>query len=287
MNATVQRPPYERIGAPGVTGLERLAHGFADPVRDKLIELGGMAAFIVRGFAEVRGVFRYTSEIIRQMGLLITGSVAVLLSMQFIMGLSCGNESVYVMRGYGASSYAGVFSALCTIRETIPFMFMFMIGAKIGTGYVAELGAMRINDEIDAMESLGLNPMRYVVATRLVANVLVSVPVYIIGVALAYLATYMVIVVQVGEISYGTWKTVHWAFSDAGSIFYTYLQVLFLWVYIILASMYYGFNVRGGPVGVGAATAKSMVVALVLSMVLHAGFTYFFFGIDPRIAVGG
>jgi phospholipid/cholesterol/gamma-HCH transport system permease protein len=287
MNATVQRPPYERPGAPSPTGLARLAHGFADPVRDQLIELGQMGSFIVRAFVEMRGVFRYTSEAIRQIAILITGSVVVLLTMQFIMGLSCGNESVYVMRGYGASSYAGVFSALCTIRETIPFMFMFMIGAKIGTGYVAELGAMRLNDEIDAMESLGINPMRYVVATRLLANILISIPVYILGVALAYFATYIVIVAQVGEISYGTWKTVHWAFSDAGSIFYTYLQVLFVWVYIVLASMYYGFNVRGGPVGVGVSTAKAMVVALVMSMILHAGFTYFFFGVDPRIAVGG
>jgi phospholipid/cholesterol/gamma-HCH transport system permease protein len=287
MNATVQRPLYERGGVFAGTGVERLAHGFADPVRGWLIEAGQMGAFIVRTFFELRGVFRYTSEIVRQIGILITGSALVLLSMQFIMGLSCGNEAVYVMRGYGASSYAGVFSALCTIRETVPFMFMFMIGAKIGTGYVAELGAMRLNDEIDAMESLGLNPMQYVVATRLVANVLVSLPIYIIGVALAYLASYMVIVVQVGEVSFGRWDTVHWQFSDAGSIFYTYLQVLFVWVFIVVASMYYGFNVRGGPVGVGAATARAMVIALVVCMILHAGFTFFFFGIDPRIAVGG
>jgi phospholipid/cholesterol/gamma-HCH transport system permease protein len=286
MQPVAERPIYDR-GAAESLSIDRLARGFVGPIRNWLLELGEMATFIWQAIGEVRGVMRYTAELTRQIGLLITGSALVLLAMQFIMGLSCGNESVYVMRGYGAAAYSGVFSALCTIRETVPFMFMFMIGAKIGTGYVAELGAMRINDEIDAMATLGINPMRYLVATRLVANVLVSAPIYIIGVALSYLATYFVIVVQVGQISYGQWASVHWEFSDASTIFFVYLQVLFLWVYIVLASMYYGYSVRGGPVAVGRATAKAMVVALVLSMVLHAGFTYFFFGVDPHIAVGG
>ena len=148
-------------------------------------------------------MFRYSAEMLRQVGILITGSAIVLWAMQFTFGLTCGNESVYVLRGYGASSYAGVFSALCPIREATPFMFAYMVGAKIGCGYVAELGSMRISDEIDAMESLGINPMRYLIATRLLANILVSAPIFIVGLAVFFLGEIFVILFQIGEISRG------------------------------------------------------------------------------------
>ena len=288
MEASAQRQPYQRRSARKPGGqLERVTKGFADPVRSFLTEAGQLAAFGGRAFLEMRGVFRYSSEMLRQVAILITGSAIVLWGMQFTFGLTCGNESVYVLRGYGASSYAGVFSALCPIREATPFMFAYMVGAKIGCGYVAELGSMRIGDEIDAMESLGINPMRYLVATRLLANILVSAPIFIIGLAVFYLGEIFVILFQIGEISRGAWEFVHWSFTDATSIFFSYVKTLIMWVCIVISSMYYGFTARGGPVGVGAATAKSMVTALVLTMVLNEGFTFFFWGVNPKIPVGG
>jgi phospholipid/cholesterol/gamma-HCH transport system permease protein len=252
-----------------------------------LEEAGAIAGFAVNAFVEMRGVFRYTAETLRQVGILITGSALVLLAMQFTFGLTCGNESVYVLRGYGASSYEGVFSALCPLREATPFMFAYMVGAKIGCGYVAEIGSMRISDEIDAMETLGINSIRYLVTTRLVANILVSAPIFIIGLAVFYLGEIFVILFQVHEISRAAWESVHWAFTDGTSILFSYTKTLIMWVCIVISSLYYGYNARGGPVGVGAATARSMVVALVLTMVLNEGFTFFFWGVNPKIPVGG
>lgn len=137
------------------------------------------------------------------------------------------------------------------------------------------------------MESLGINPMRYLIGTRLLANILVSAPIFIIGLATFYLGEIFVILGQIGEISSGTWQSVHWSFTDLTSIIYSYIKTLIMWVFIVLAAMYYGFKARGGPVGVGAATAKSMVVALMLTMVLNEGFTFFFWGVNPKIPVGG
>jgi len=289
MEATTQTAPYRRPAKAlePVTRLDRFTRGFSEPVRRMLVETGEVAAFGGRAFIEVPGAFRYAAEMLRQVGVLITGSVLVLLAMQFTFGLTCGNEAVYVLRGYGASSYAGVLSALCPIREATPFMFAYMVGAKVGCGYVAEIGSMRINDEIDAMESLGINPMRYLVATRLIANVLITAPVFIIGLGVFYLGEIFVILFQIGEISQGAWEFVHWSFTDAASIFYSYIKTLIMWVCIVITSMYYGYSARGGPVGVGEATARSMVVALVLAMVLNEGFTFFFWGVNPKIPVGG
>ena len=246
-----------------------------------------MAGFGVTAFAEMRGVLRYTSEMLRQVGILITGSALVLLAMQFTFGLTCGNESVYVLRGYGASSYEGVFAALCPLREATPFMFAYMVGAKIGCGYVAELGSMRISDEIDAMETLGINSMRYLVSTRLLANILISAPIFIIGLAVFYLGEEFVIMVQIHDISKVTFTSVLWEFTGASSILFSYIKTLIMWVCIVISSLYYGYNASGGPVGVGAATAKSMIAALVLTMVLNEGFTFFFWGVNPNIPVGG
>jgi phospholipid/cholesterol/gamma-HCH transport system permease protein len=288
MQATSQPAAYRRGEEPRRDSLlGRLANGFADPVRSSLEEAGRIAGFGVRAITEMPGAIRYASEILRQIGILITGSALVLLGMQFVFGLTCGNESVYVLRGYGASSYEGVFAAICPLREATPFMFAYMIGAKIGCGYVAELGSMRISDEIDALETLGINSMRYLVSTRLLANILISGPIFIIGLAVFYLGEEFVILVQIHDISKVTFTSVLWEFTNAASILFSYAKTLVMWICIVISSLYYGFRARGGPVGVGAATARSMMVALVLTMVLNEGFTYFFWGINPSIPVGG
>jgi phospholipid/cholesterol/gamma-HCH transport system permease protein len=288
MEASAQPAAYQRGQGPApVAPLSRLARGFVDPVRSLLEEAGRMAGFGLSAFIEMRGVLRYSAETLRQVGILISGSALVLLAMQFTFGLTCGNESVYVLRGYGASSYEGVFAALCPLREATPFMFAYMVGAKIGCGYVAEIGSMRISDEIDAMETLGINSMRYLVSTRLLANILVSAPIFIIGLAVFYLGEEFVILVQVHDISKITFTSVLWEFTDAKSILFSYTKTLIMWVCIVISSLYYGYRARGGPVGVGAATARSMVAALVLTMVLNEGFTFFFWGLNPSIPVGG
>jgi phospholipid/cholesterol/gamma-HCH transport system permease protein len=288
MQATRQPAAYRRDEAPErPSALGRLASGFAGPVRSWLEEAGRIAGFGVNALVEMRGVFRYTAEMLRQVGIVITGSALVLLAMQFVFGLTCGNESVYVLRGYGASSYEGVFAALCPLREATPFMFAYMVGAKIGCGYVAELGSMRISDEIDAMETLGINSMRYLVSTRLLANILVSAPIFIVGLAVFYLGEEFVILGQVHDISRATFTAVLWEFTDLKSIFFSYTKTLIMWTCIVISSLYYGYRARGGPVGVGAATARSMIAALVLTMVLNEGFTFFFWGVNPKIPVGG
>ena len=89
--------------------------------------------------------------------------------MVFILGLQCGIEGAYFNRSVGAPAYAGVFSAWCDLREMVPYMFGYIMAAKVGTGIVAELGAMRINEEIDALEVIGVRPITFLAATRLLA----------------------------------------------------------------------------------------------------------------------
>lgn len=266
---------------------ERLSVGLRGPVKGLLEEAGEMALFAGRAFAEVPGSFRYFAEILRQCGILVVGSAAIIWFMEFIMGLECGIEANYVLRGYGATIYSGVFTAWCGVREMGPYMWGYILAAKVGCGLVAEVGSMRINDEIDAMESLGLNPMRYLIATRLVAAWITFPLIYLVGLTFHFLANYLVVVVQIGEVSQGGWEQVHWSFQNPADIFYSEIKIMVTGTAIVLVGMYYGYRARGGPVGVGNATARSMILNLVLVHIIGSLGTMVFWGLNPNAPIGG
>ena len=112
----------------------------------------------------------------------------------FILGLQCGIEGAYFNRSVGAPSYAGMFAAWCDLREVIPYAFGYMMAAKVGTGIVAELGAMRISDEIDALEVMGVNPMIFLCATRLLGAWMTLPFMYLAAIGIGYLASYLAVV---------------------------------------------------------------------------------------------
>jgi phospholipid/cholesterol/gamma-HCH transport system permease protein len=271
---------------PGAAG--RLGRGFADPIRSVLEEIGDMAQFSWRVLIELRGVWRYTAEILRQAGILIVGSAAVILMMQFVMGTICGTNAAYVLRTYGAAAYSGIYTSYCAVRGSlIGFMFGYIVAAKIGTGLAAEIGAMRINSELDAMEAQGINPLRYVVATRLVAGWLTFPFLFAIGSSLNFFAAFLVIVKQVGEVSQGQWQRVHWQFISGRDLIYDLIWVMAEVTLIMLVGMYYGYRAKGGPVGVGAATAKSMMFNIVAIHVLGAFLVVVLWGLYTTVPIGG
>ena len=289
MEASTTRHPRERAGAggSGEPTTREFGRNLADPLRNQLVELGQMAVFFGRTLVELRGVWRYTSEILRQAGILIVGSAAVIWFMEFVMGAECGLEANYVLRGYGATIYSGVFTAWCANREMAPYMWGYIVSAKIGCGLVAEIGAMRINEEIDAMEATGLNPMRYIIATRLVAAWLALPLIYIVGLAIHQLADYVIVVQQLGEVSQGGWELIHWAFQDPKDLLFSEIKAMTMATAIVMVGMYYGYHASGGPVGVGTATAKSMILNLILVHIIGSLFTMVFWGLNPRGPVGG
>src|SRR3954452_9757079 len=109
---------------------------------DSIVEIFRFWAMFAGEFYSGR-VFRFFGEAFRQAGILILGSTMVIWGLVFILGLQCGIEGAYFNRSVGAPAYAGVFAAWCDLREVIPYAFGYMMAAKIGTGIVAELGAMR------------------------------------------------------------------------------------------------------------------------------------------------
>src|SRR6478752_6219586 len=144
-------------------------------------EIVKFGAQMVRDVATLR-VLRFLGETLRQAGILIVSSTLVIWGLVFIIGLQCGIEGAYLLRAQGAPQYAGVFSAWCDLRELVPLVFGYMMAAKVGTGIVAELGSMRMSEEIDALEVMGISGVTFLCATRLLASWIVLPFVYLGGI---------------------------------------------------------------------------------------------------------
>ena len=249
-------------------------------------EIGKFTGKIVRQVYGLR-VLRFFGEALRQAGILIVSSTIVIWGLVFIIGLECGIEGAYFNRSTGTPAYAGVFSAWCDLRELVPYAFGYMMAAKVGTGIVAELGSMRISDEIDALEVMGIDSVTFLCATRLLAAWMVLPFVYIAAIGAGFLASYVAVVQQIGEVSSGGFFLIFWQFQNPPDLLYSVIKAMVMATAIVLVGCYYGYNAGGGPVGVGTATAKSMVLNIVLVHLIGMLGTQLFWGANPRAPIGG
>ena len=257
--------------------------------KDWIANFGEIAKFCARVMGEVYTfkVGKFFGEALRQAGILILGSALVIWGLAFILGLTCGIEGAYFNRSVGAPAYAGVFSAWCDLREIMPYAFGYMMSAKVGTGLVAEIGAMKISDEVDALEVMGISSLTFLCSTRLLAAWMVLPFMYIAAVGAGFVASYLAVVQQIGEVSSGGFFLIFWMFQNPPDLFYSLIKAMAMATVIVLVGCYYGYNASGGPVGVGTATAKSMVLNTVMVHLVGMVGTQIFWGSNPRAPIGG
>jgi phospholipid/cholesterol/gamma-HCH transport system permease protein len=263
--------------------------GLGSRPRGWLEASGDLAIFCGRVLAQIFSgrVFKFFGETLRQAGILILSSTIVIWGLVFIIGLQCGIEGAYFTRAQGTPAYAGVFSAWCDLRELVPYAFGYMMAAKVGTGLVAELGSMRITDEIDALEVMGIPSIAFLCATRMVAAWIVLPFMYIAAVGAGFFASYLAVVVQIGEVSSGGFFLIFWMFQNPPDLLFSVIKGMCMATAIVLVGLYYGYHASGGPVGVGTATAKSMVLNIVLVHLIGMLGTQIFWGANPRAPIGG
>jgi phospholipid/cholesterol/gamma-HCH transport system permease protein len=249
-------------------------------------EITRFSAYVLRDTLTLK-VFHYLGESLRQAGILITGSMLVVVGLMFTIGTTCGIESAFFNRATGSPSYAGIFAALCDLREAGPYAFGYMFAAKVGTGIVAEIGAMRVGDEVDALEVMGIDSLVYLCATRLLACWLVIPFIYVIGLGASYIASYIGVIYIVGDTAPGGYNLIFWFFQSPTDLLFSLIKGMAMATMIILVGAYYGYTAKGGPVGVGEAAAKSMVFNVVGVHVIGMLGTLVFWGTDPRAPIGG
>jgi phospholipid/cholesterol/gamma-HCH transport system permease protein len=263
--------------------------GWLDVPRGWLNSFGEIARFGTRVAALIFSgrVLRYFGESLRQAGILVLGSALIVWGFVFILGLQCGLIGAYFSRSIGAPANAGLFSAYCDLREGLPYAFGYILSAKVGTGIVAELGAMRISDEIDALEVMGIQPVVFLAATRLLGAWIAIPFLYLVGIGIGYFASYLAVVEQVGDVSSGGYLLIFWTYQDFVDVLFSLAKGMVMTTVIVLVGCYYGYTASGGPVGVGTATAKSMVVNIIMVHIIGMLGTFMFYGANPRAPIGG
>src|SRR5207248_2192509 len=210
--------------------------GWLTVPRDLISALGELSSFCADVLGRiVRGrVLKFFGETLRQAGILILSSGLVICGLVFIIGLECGIEGAYFTRAQGTPAYAGVFSAWCDLRELVPYAFGYMMAAKVGTGIVAELGSMRISDEIDALEVMGLDSMTFLCATRLLAAWMVLPLLYIASIGAGFFASYLAVVQQIGDVSSGGFFLIFWMFQNPPDLLYSVIKGMTMATVIVL-----------------------------------------------------
>ncbi len=263
--------------------------GWLDVPRGWLDSFGEVARFgsRVAGLVFSGRVFPYFGEGLRQAGILIFGSALIIWAFVFILGLQCGLQGAYFFRAQGVPGYAGLFAAWCDLREALPYAFGYILSAKVGTGIVAELGAMRISDEIDALEVMGIPPVTFLAGTRLLAAWIAFPFMYLVGIGVMYFASYFSVVDQIGDVSSGGYLLIFWMFQNPLDLTFSLIKGMVMATAIVLVGCYYGYTASGGPVGVGTATAQSMVVNIILVHIIGMLGTVIFWGSTPRAPIGG
>jgi phospholipid/cholesterol/gamma-HCH transport system permease protein len=248
--------------------------------------LGEIVVFATRALLAIPHSFRYARETWSYAAFLAVGSTPVALVITYFSGSECSVEAYYSLHQLGgAEALAGVFNALCDTREITPLFFGFAIGAKVGCGIVAELGTMRINEEIDALETMGVPPIPFLVSTRVLAALMVLPLMYVLALAGSYVASWIVQHYQIGLVSDGVYAAYFWRYTNLADLGFSLVKAVTFAFTIICVAIYYGYHVTGGAVGIGKAVAKTMAVSLVLTVVLNAVLTQLFWGHHPNLPI--
>ncbi|MEA2169087.1 MAG: phospholipid/cholesterol/gamma-HCH transport system permease protein [Solirubrobacteraceae bacterium] len=256
-------------------------------IRSGLTEAGDLAAFGARAVRALPGVPRFASEALRHAGVLVRGSTLFIFVMTAFIGFAQTTFAFFFLRSAGASDYLAFFTGITTPRAAAPIMFGYVFAAKVGCAMVAEIGTARINEEIDALETEAIDPMRYIVGTRIV-GALLFVPIAV-GVALlaVTVGSYVDGVIVLQALPGATFLNNHWAAQTIADQGIALLSLGTMGMAIVIVACFFGYRASGGPAGVGRAVAKSIVVNLVLVHVIASFYLGVFYGQDLKLPIGG
>jgi phospholipid/cholesterol/gamma-HCH transport system permease protein len=252
----------------------------------KMIDrLGDELSFYVRALAWTpRTLRRYKKEILRLLAevtlgsgalAVIGGTVGVIVGLCFFTGTEVGLQGYAALNQLGTANFAGFVSAYFNTREIAPLVAGIGLAATVGCGFTAQLGAMRISEEVDALEVMAVPSLPFLVTTRIIAGLIAIVPLYVVGLLSSYFASRLV-VTQFFAQSAGTYDDTFNKFLPPGDVLWSFGKVLVFAIMVILIHCYHGYTASGGPAGVGVAVGHAVrtsivainVVDLLLSMAI-------------------
>lgn len=233
-------------------------------------------------------VFNLVSDITIGAGALIVGGgmVFVIFSMSFFTGTEVGLQGFKGLQQIGAQSFTGLVGAFANTREVTPLIAGVAFAAQVGAGFTAELGAMRISDEIDALEVMSVPSKPYLIATRVTAALIAIVPLYLISLFASFFATKLVST-QFFGMSTGEYDHYFRAYLPVQDVAYSLLKAIIFAVVVALIHCYYGYNASGGPAGVGVAVGRAIRLSIVAVVLLNLVLSLIFWGGGNTVSLTG
>ncbi|HEY9392858.1 MAG TPA: ABC transporter permease [Nocardioides sp.] len=257
---------------------------------------GDQLLFYVKALAWApRTIRRYKREVLNILaevafgagGLtMIAGTVGVIAFMAFFAGSEVGIQGYASLSQIGVAKFSAFISAFFNTREVAPLISSIALAATVGCGYTARLGAMRISEEIDALEAMGVPSLPYLVTTRMIAGFLAVIPLYIVALCASYLSPRLITTLMYGQ-SGGTYDHYFLAFLPPIDILYSFLKLIILAVAIILIHCYYGYTASGGPAGVGIAVGKAIRTSIVTVVVADFFLSFAIWGSTTTVRITG
>jgi phospholipid/cholesterol/gamma-HCH transport system permease protein len=258
--------------------------------------LGDQMSFYIRALAWApRAIRRYTKEILRLLAevsfgsgslALIGGTVGVMVGLTLFTGVLVGLQGYSALNSIGTSAFTGFLTAFFNTREIAPLVAGLGLSATVGAGFTAQLGAMRISEEIDALEVMGVPSLPYLVTTRIIAGFVAVIPLYVIGLVSSYLASRLVVIYIYNQ-SAGTYDHYFDLFLPPQDVLYSFIKVLIFSVLIILSHCYFGYRASGGPAGVGVAVGRAVRLSIVTVAIVNFFIGFALWGTDVTVRIAG
>jgi phospholipid/cholesterol/gamma-HCH transport system permease protein len=233
-------------------------------------------------------VAREMNDIAAGPGIIAVGSgmVFVLGAISFSVGAEVGIQAFKGLQVIGAQSFTGLVGSFVNVREIAPIIYGIALAAQVGAGFTAELGAMRISEEIDALEVMGIPSLTYLVCTRVVAMILMFIPLYLIGLFITFFATQL-ITVRLEGMSPGIYSYYFHLYLPPIDILYSVIKVFVFTVIITLIHCYYGYYASGGPVGVGLAVGRAIRITIIVLVLVNLMLSFFLWGHGTTVSITG
>ena len=216
----------------------------------------------------------------------IAGSVGVIAFMAFFAGTEVGIQGYASLSQIGVAKFTAFISAYFNTREVAPLVSAIALAATVGCGYTARLGAMRISEEIDALEVMAIPSLPFLVTTRIIAGLIAIVPLYVVGLLSSYFATRLVVTQFFGQ-SPGTYDHYFNQFLPPGDVLWSFGKVLVFAVVVILIHCYHGYNASGGPAGVGIAVGRAVRTSIVAINVIDLFLSMAIWGTTTTVRLAG
>jgi phospholipid/cholesterol/gamma-HCH transport system permease protein len=261
-----------------------------------LDNLGDQLVFYGRSLAWApRTIRRYRREVLRLLGevsfgtgglAVLGGTVGVICFLTFFTGTEVGLQGYQALNQIGSSAFTGFVSAYFNTREISPLVAAVALSATVGCGFTAQLGAMRIAEEVDALEVMAVPPIPFLVTTRMIAGLLAVVPLYVVGLLSSYLATRTIATVYFGQ-STGTYDYYFHLFLPPADVLWSFGKVLVFSVIVILVHCYYGYTASGGPAGVGVAVGRAVRASIVAVNVVDFFLSLAIWGATTTVRIAG